>query len=143
MNHLKALPEGQLLQLVREGVVLMNQVKLARTFVSRLRGLLGVRSLDEQQGLILAPCREIHMWFMGISIDVVFLKVSSPEAGEWEICSIHSNLPAWKALPVGDRCAQIALEIPAGGAERLGLSRNQRVSFIPHTLKQTSEAHHV
>lgn len=49
-----------------------HQVTVADTFFSRLRGLMGRRDLPVGEGLLLAPCPQVHTCFMRFSIDVVF-----------------------------------------------------------------------
>ncbi|MBR2774270.1 MAG: DUF192 domain-containing protein, partial [Selenomonadaceae bacterium] len=48
-------------------------VEIAKSFLSRLRGLMMRRKLPEGRGLLLAPCNSIHMLFMRFAIDVVYL----------------------------------------------------------------------
>ena len=45
-------------------------VPVARTFSSRLRGLMGRASLGEEEGLFLAKCSRVHCCFMRFPIDV-------------------------------------------------------------------------
>lgn len=44
----------------------------AKSYFTRLRGLIG-RALAEGEGLMLTPCSQIHTFFMGYAIDVVYL----------------------------------------------------------------------
>lgn len=48
-------------------------VPVARTFSSRLRGLMGRASLGEEEGLFLAECSRVHCCFMRFPIDVLYL----------------------------------------------------------------------
>ena len=48
-------------------------VPVARTFSSRLRGLMGRASLGEEEGLFLAKCSRVHCCFMRFPIDVLYL----------------------------------------------------------------------
>ena len=48
-------------------------VPVARTFSSRLRGLMGRASLGEEEGLFLSNCSRVHCCFMRFSIDVLYL----------------------------------------------------------------------
>ena len=48
------------------------RVRLAVSFTSRLRGLLGVQ-LPSDMGLHIRPCASVHMWGMRCPLDVIFL----------------------------------------------------------------------
>ena len=48
-------------------------VPVARTYFSRLRGLMGKASLGEEEGLFLAECSRVHCCFMRFPIDVLYV----------------------------------------------------------------------
>jgi uncharacterized membrane protein (UPF0127 family) len=52
--------------------LVVNDVKTADTFKSRLKGLLGRDKLADE-GLLLRECSSIHCFFMKITIDAVYL----------------------------------------------------------------------
>ena len=53
--------------------VIADKVKIADSFLSRFIGLMGRKSLDEGEGLLLLKCSSIHCFFMKIPIDVVYI----------------------------------------------------------------------
>ena len=53
--------------------VIADKVKIADSFLSRFIGLMGRKSLDEGEGLLLLKCSSIHCFFMKIPIDAVYL----------------------------------------------------------------------
>lgn len=53
--------------------ILATEVKVARTFGSRLIGLMFSREFPMGSALFITPCRSIHTFFMNYSIDVVYL----------------------------------------------------------------------
>ncbi|MDK2821778.1 MAG: uncharacterized protein PWP31_1743 [Clostridia bacterium] len=55
------------------GILIADKIKVANTFVSRLKGLLGYKNLQEGEGLVLFPCSAIHCYGMKFKIDVLFL----------------------------------------------------------------------
>ena len=59
--------------LVPGGAEVAGLVVLADGWWSRLRGLLGRSGLGPGEGLLLAPCRAVHMLGMRFAIDVAFL----------------------------------------------------------------------
>lgn len=104
------------------GRIIADRVRLASAFGSRLRGLLGVRHLPEGEGLLLSPCNSVHMFFMSIPLDVVFLD----ETGE--VVGLICNLRPWRISGLYPRASAV-LELPAGTCERAGLRRSDRLVF--------------
>lgn len=95
---------------------------VAKGFFQRLKGLIGCKALHPEESMLFPYCSEIHMWFMSISIDVIFLKPhlsasGEPVRGQWIISSIFKNVRPWRLLPLSDRTAHTTLEIPAGMAD--------------------------
>lgn len=89
------------------GSVLGTRIALADRWWYRLRGLSGRAALAPGEGLILRPCRAVHMMGMAFPLDVAFL-------------DRHGGVMAsYHALPPGRRTrwhrgASDALELPAG-----------------------------
>ncbi len=50
-----------------------DQIREAKTFFQRARGLLGKKTLNKGEGLYIPNCRSIHTFFMRFPIDVVFI----------------------------------------------------------------------
>lgn len=55
------------------GVIVCPRCSLADRFWTRGRGLLGRKSLEVDEGILLVPGTSIHMFGMKFSIDVIFL----------------------------------------------------------------------
>jgi len=53
--------------------VLAEDVLLSTSFLKRLKGLLGYKSLEENQAMILRPANSVHTFFMRFPIDVLFV----------------------------------------------------------------------
>ena len=89
------------------GSTLGTRIALADRWWQRLRGLLGRAGLDPGEGLILRPCRAVHMAWMSFTLDVVFLDQRGSV-----IATYHRLAPGgrtrWHAA------ARDALELPAG-----------------------------
>ncbi len=73
--------------------LLAESAKEANTFVSRLIGLVGRKSLNEKEGLIILKSSSIHTFFMRFSIDVIFFNK------EQKIIKIISNLQPYRISP--------------------------------------------
>lgn len=55
-----------------EDKIIINELKIADTFISRFRGLMFYKVMP-YEALMVTPCNSIHMFFMKFDIDVVFL----------------------------------------------------------------------
>lgn len=62
-------------KLVNKGTnqVILENAKVADTFISRFLGLMGEKALPEDAGLIIKPCNSVHCFFMRFPIDVIFV----------------------------------------------------------------------
>src|SRR5436305_6148384 len=96
------------------GETLCERCVLADTALARMKGLLGRSELPEGEGILLRPASSVHTGFMRFPIDVVFLDADDC------VVKIASSLKPWKAAAA--RKAKAAIELPAGEAERRGLS---------------------
>jgi uncharacterized membrane protein (UPF0127 family) len=104
-----------------EGRVVCRRCTLAESPFRRLRGLLGKRGLDADEGLLLRPAGSVHTWFMRFPIDVVFLD------RELAVVGAVTRLRPWRAA--GRRRARAVLELPAGAVERAGLLPGDRLTM--------------
>src|SRR5262249_29130839 len=90
-----------------KGVLLAGNGRLANSFLSRLKGLLGTKELQHGEGLYLIPCRSIHMFGMSYAIDAVFL-----DKGMKVVGVVHSIQPGQVSSVF--KSARGCLELPAG-----------------------------
>jgi uncharacterized protein len=105
------------------GEVVCRRCSVAETFATRLRGLLGRRSLDTDEGMLFRPGGSIHTCFMRFPIDVVLLD----DAGT--VVAVASELRPWRAT--WHRGARAAIELPAGSCRALGLGVGERLVEQP------------
>ena len=89
------------------GVVLGTRVAVADRWWLRLRGLLGRSELGQGEGLLLRPCKAIHMAGMAFPLDVGFLDA------EGRLIAMYRDLPP-RARTRWHLRARQALELPAG-----------------------------
>ena len=104
------------------GTVLAHQATVADSFLSRLRGLLGRRSLPPGQGLLIRPTRAVHTFFMAFPIDVAFLD----DAGR--VVRAYHSLPPFRVAQ-GGKGAEMALELPAGTLAATGTQEGDRLAL--------------
>jgi uncharacterized membrane protein (UPF0127 family) len=101
-------------RLTLEGRVVCERCTVARTPLTRLKGLLGRRELPSGEGLLIEPTSGVHTAFMRFPIDVVFLD------RDLRVLAVRPEVRPWRAA--AQRGARAALELPAGEAARLGLA---------------------
>ncbi len=115
---------GQILQVIvdAEQRSVATSLILCLEPLARLRGLIGRPPLARGEGLLLMPCRGVHTFFMGSSIDVAFL---DPEA---KVVAQRRGLRPWRMTPVfGEALA--TLELPPGTLDRCGVRRGVELAF--------------
>jgi uncharacterized protein len=103
--------------------LLADQAEVADTFVRRFKGLMGVREFPFGRGLHIVPCNSIHMFFMKIALDLVFL---DKQLGVVEV--LHA-LPPWRVSRVYF-AAHSVLELPAGTAGATQTQPGDRLEFV-------------
>ncbi len=88
---------------------LLQRGKLKNHFWGRFLGLMGKKSLAENEGLILYPTNAIHCFFMHFPIDVVYVDRNN------RVVDIDRRVQPWR---VGRprRNARYVIEMPAGKA---------------------------
>src|SRR3954452_15908797 len=85
-----------------DGRLLFDRMRFARSSRSRVRGLLGRRSLPAGEGLAFRE-KSIHMFFMRMSLDIVFCDA------EMQVVRIVPSLAPWRMA--GCRLARYVLEV--------------------------------
>jgi len=90
----------------------VEHLLIAETIVERMRGLLGRTDLPRDTGLLIRPCRSIHMWFMRFPIDAAFLDA------DLRVLRILRGLRPWQ-LAFAPGKTHCVLETAAGVLDRL------------------------
>lgn len=107
---------------IKDTRTVFNDVKLANDFFSRLVGLLKTKSLDENQGLLLKGCKQVHTFGMKFPIDVVFI------SAEGEILYLEEDMKPGKISPhVKNACW--VLELQANAFEKSGLEIHDQLTL--------------
>src|SRR5215475_11848610 len=89
------------------GQSLAERLRPAHTHWTRLRGLLGTRTLPAGDGLWIRPCRQVHMFGMRYPIDVVFVDEAQRVVG------LTSDLQPGRVSPKVSAATSV-LELPTG-----------------------------
>ena len=108
-------------QLTRSRGQLVCRCRVATSFGSRFRGLMGVAHLPPGSGLLLPGTSSVHTHFMRFPIDVVFLD------SELRIVSFVTLQP-WQLTAA--KTAASVLELAAGECTRLGLAEGDVLSEV-------------
>jgi uncharacterized membrane protein (UPF0127 family) len=104
-----------------DGRVVSERCLVAATPFSRMRGLLGRRSLASGEGLLLRPASSVHTFFMRFPIDVVFL---GPDG---EVLKVAERVSPWRTAAA--KGAKVVVELPAGEAAGRGLQPGDRLDL--------------
>ena len=83
------------------------RIKVARSFFDRLRGLIGVKSLATDEGLLIERCNCIHTLFMRFPIDATFLDRNG------NVVKIVRNIRPWRLFVWGGWRTRKVLETAA------------------------------
>jgi uncharacterized membrane protein (UPF0127 family) len=112
------------------GTVLGERIGRADNLWTRFWGLMGRGSLPEGGGLHIVPCSSLHMFFMRIPLDVVYLD------GEQRVVKVVGDLKPWRISAA--RGAKTVLELPVGTIARTGTAPGDEidVSAVPTVTAQ-------
>src|SRR3972149_5619904 len=77
------------------GADLAERARWADRFWSRLRGLLGRKSLAQGEGVVVVPCSSVHTFFLPFPIDIVYLD------GERTVVKTVSDFKPFRACAGG------------------------------------------
>jgi uncharacterized membrane protein (UPF0127 family) len=113
---------------LNHGLIVAEQVKVAKTFWQRLRGLMFTDSLPAGCALHLTPCRSIHTYYMNYSIDILHLNSNH------QVIAIQEQLTPGKW---GQRIPQTAsiVELPAGTIRQTGIKPGHVLNFVKKPQK--------
>lgn len=96
--------------------ILANNVKIAGNFISRLIGLMGKKSIDRNEGLLLMNCSSVHCFFMKFTIDVVYLSQDMHVI-------YKETIHPWKVGKIVKKSSHV-LELAEGAARGVSIGDN-------------------
>lgn len=80
------------------------RAEVARTFWQRFMGLMGRKSLQPGEGMLILKCNSIHTCFMRFPIDATFLDEHD------NVVKVVRNIRPWRLCVLGGRRAVKVLE---------------------------------
>lgn len=104
------------------GTVLGSRVRLADGLWSRSRGFLFRPAPSAGEGILLSPCRAVHMYGVRFPLDVVFLSDTG------QVVATYPRLLPWRRSGVHGS-AYHALELPAGTIRATGTAPGDLLSW--------------
>lgn len=99
-----------------------SQVLVAESLWARLRGMLARPAPGPGEGMLLAPCRAVHMFGMRYPLDIAFLR------RDGEVVAIYEALAPGARTGL-HRDAWAALELPAGTLSGSGVRVGDRLTW--------------
>ena len=108
--------------------VLGARIGVADRWWLRLRGLGGRAGLGPGEGLLLRPCRAVHMMGMKFPLDVAFLDSANRVVARYPRLSPGART-RWH------RGARAVLELPAGTLEETGTIEGDLVEYQEETSR--------
>ncbi len=118
----KGVNEMTLCRALVGGEVIAGKVREAKSFFARMKGLLGVKKIGNDEGMLLTPCRQVHTFGMKFDIDVLFLSKTG------EIIHMEASMAPDNAGPFIKDCYQV-LELKSGEAGKKKIAVGKRVAF--------------
>lgn len=103
-----------------DNVLIGDEISKAHNFMTRLKGLLGRKSLNIKEGMLITPCKQIHTWFMRFEIDVIYLSKNFVVLGS------ESKLKPWKIGKCYKDCYHV-LELSSGSINEYSITPNERI----------------
>jgi uncharacterized membrane protein (UPF0127 family) len=105
------------------GTELGTRVRVADNPWTRFVGLLGASVLQQGDGLHIKPCSSVHMFFMRIPLDIVYLDA------EHRVVKLVPGLRPWRISAA--RGAKSVLELPVGLIEFSGTRVGDELELDP------------
>lgn len=102
--------------------LIIPEAENANHFVKRFMGLMYRKTMDDNHGLLLTPCNEIHTFGMRFDIDTITLTKDN------EIVFIDKSVPPGKVRKKVKNGYKV-LELNSGMADKLGLVPGDVLEF--------------
>lgn len=91
--------------------LLASKVIIADTFITRFKGLMLKKNLEEDAAMLIHPCNSVHTFFMKFPLDIIFI------SKEYEVIYVMENMLPGKTSSF-IRKSMGVLELPSGTIEK-------------------------
>ena len=92
---------------LKSGKFLGENIEMANSFYTRLRGLMFAKGFGDRDGIWFQPSNSIHSFFVKIKFDVIFINSDN------QVVKVYRNFKPWRLTPIIFRSSRV-LELPAG-----------------------------
>lgn len=93
--------------LEESGQVIVDNVIMATSTLSRMKGLMFANEMPSCDGFLIDPCNSIHTFFMTFNLDIAFISKNN------EVVHIERNMKPWRATKIHFKSRKV-LEMKAG-----------------------------
>ena len=108
---------------VSKNKALIDSGRVADNSWTRLKGLIGVKEMQDGDGLLIKPCKGVHCMFMSIPIDVLYLDQ------EDRILDVDENMQPNSFGKIKKGCKYV-IELPAGVVKRTGTNAGDQLEVV-------------
>lgn len=115
----------------KDGAVIVRNADIATGFWERFRGLMFAQSIPDSYGLLIRPCRQIHMMNMKFPLDIIYL------SDDGTVVSIDEDMHPWQIGRTVKESACV-VEVNSGTCARCGISVGDRLN-VENTLRNEGE----
>jgi uncharacterized protein len=91
-----------------KGTTIAARARMASSIVARGRGLMFVSELPKGAGLVIDPCSSIHMFWMRIPLDVLYVSKANV------VVRVQRDIKPWRVGPLRTPGARYVVELPVG-----------------------------
>jgi uncharacterized protein len=106
---------------ITKHTILARQARVADSFFSRLKGLLGSDALPADTALVIRPCNSVHTFGMRYPIDVIFANA------EHRVIKTVTGMGPGKVAFC--RSGRYTVELPAGTLDRDGTEAGDQLAL--------------
>jgi|SRR5579875_2405732 len=109
-----------------KATVVGDRITVANSFLTRLIGLMGRKSLAPGEGMLITPSSGVHTCWMRMKIDVVALDKNK------RVLRLGHEVKPWRLSGLTLHTAHV-LELPAGQIRACGLEVGDQVEVQPES----------
>lgn len=106
------------------GTTVASRPEIATSFLARGRGLMFRTSFEDGQAMIINPCSSIHMFFMRVPLDVLYLD------SDHTVVRAQAGIKPWRVGPLHTRNAVYVIELPTGTISRSNTEVGDRIQIL-------------
>lgn len=107
---------------ITKNTILAEDAVVAKSFLARMRGLLGKKVFKQNQALIITPCNSVHTFFMHFPIDILFVGKDNC------VLAVIEALKPYRFSKIYPN-AYFVIELPAGAIKATSTAVPDKIGF--------------